>query len=361
MADGASILALLPFRVHGALSLRVLREMRRRGLRVAVAYTDTPPELTLDAAADFAADGSLLDLSRVVGHDRQEVLERELRERRVGLVLQIGATALYPVLPYLKEKLRSLAIVDTLYNEVGHVVNHFLYERCLDGVIVESHHMRRFVERSTAKASPNVLLVESGIELDAFTPAPAPRSGPNLVVGYVGRMSPEKNPVGFVELCERLHAEDPSLAFRMIGAGPSTEDVRRRIEKSRLGGAMDFRGFEPDLAAGLRGLDVLVVPSKLDGRPNVVMEANACGVPVLGAPVGGIPELLEDGRNGYRVQPGETARILGILRAWQADPAALAAVRRACRETAERHFDQRRMMDRYEEVFRGQLAAGAAV
>lgn len=349
------LLALLPFLVKGALSLRVLRSMRARGMNVSVAFTNRATSLAPDEAEDLRGNDRLIDLGAVDLGEHRAVLEREIRERHVGLVLQIGAASLYKHLPYLREKAPGLRILDTLYNEVGHSVNHFLYERCFDGVVVESRAMQEYVERCSSKEHANALLVESGIDVDAFTPGSPARRGAGLVLGFVGRMSAEKNPIGFIELCERLHAVLPSISCRIIGGGPGADEVRRRVEASSAREVLEYQGYQPDLLAALRELDVLVVPSKLDGRPNVVMEANACGVPVLGAPVGGIPELIEDGHNGYLLPPGDYRRFIEIVTLWCAQPDRLAAIKASSRATAERMFDQRRMMDRYEEVFRGCL------
>jgi glycosyltransferase involved in cell wall biosynthesis len=356
MAEG-SILALLPFRVKGALSLRVLREMRARGLDVCVAFTATPGTVTLDPAQDFEDDGKLLDLSAVGDDERRARLEREIAERRVALVLQIGATPLYRHLPYLKERNPGLRILDTLYNEVGHVLDHFLYERAMDGVVVESEHMRRFVAASTAIAEPRIFVVESGVDLEQFAPPERRPPRATIEVGYLGRLSPEKNPLGFVDLCEALDGSSPALRFHVFGDGPLDEDVRRRVKASRA--PIEFHGRAADLVQTLRRLDALVVPSLIDGRPNTIMEANACGVPVIGAPVGGIPEMIMDGTNGYVVPPGDARTVAGILARWTADPTALEALRESSRRHAERYFDQRRMMDRYEEVFRQHLAPRA--
>ncbi|RAS10194.1 glycosyltransferase family 4 protein [Cupriavidus alkaliphilus] len=347
------ILALLPFLVKGALSLQVLREMRRRNFDVTVAFcSDASSVYTPDDMEDFRADKQLLDLSAVPHHDALDVVWREMQRRATGLVLQIGAPLLYHHLPYWKERNPSLRIVDTLYNEIGHTLNHFLYEQCIDGVIVETEHMKRFVERNSAKADARVRIVRNGIDTEWLTPAAEAPSGNGLVVGYVGRMSPEKNPLGFIDLIERIYPQLPDARFVLAGDGAQTDEVRRRVQKSPAGGQLQYRGYASDVRAVLQTLDVLVLPSKLDGRPNIVMEANACGIPVIGAPVGGVPELITEGVNGFLAHPAESDRILGILSAWRQNPAELTRFKQSSRQYAERHFSRQQMMDSYDDVFR---------
>jgi glycosyltransferase involved in cell wall biosynthesis len=353
------ILALLPFVVNGALSMIVLRALRSRGMDISVAYyQEGALGYTSDPAEDFLADGRLLTISQTDRAVAIEQLRQQISQRDVGLLLQIGSPWAYRQLPYVKECCPHLKVVDTLYNKVGHTMNHFLYEACFDGVIVESRDMQQFMLENTRKPDAGVHLVESGIDLSAFTLVEKPvdaASGPPFVVGYVGRMSPEKNPLGFVELAERLHQRLPKLRFRVFGEGPQAEAVRARIAGSSAAAAISYEGFVVHPRDALAQLHVLVVPSLLDGRPNVVMEANACGVPVIGALTGGIPELIEPGRNGLVLRPGNHGEIAAALESWLAAPDLYSALRASCRETAERRFDRNRMLDRYEAVFRSFL------
>lgn len=354
------ILALLPFLVNGALSMIVLRAMRDRGMDICVAYyQEGAPGYTTDRAEDFQAEGRLLTVSPIDWTGAIEQLRQQVNQRDIGLVLQIGSPWAYRQLPYVKERCPRLKLVDTLYNKVGHTLNHFLYESCFDGVIVESADMQRFMAENTRKPDAGVHLVESGIDLSAFAAVEKSFDVAGVqpfVVGYVGRMSPEKNPLGFVELAEQLHQRLPRLSFRMFGEGPQAEVVRARIDTGGAGAAISYEGFIEHPRDALAQLHVLVVPSRLDGRPNVVMEANACGVPVIGAPVGGIPELIEPGINGLVVGPDHHDEIAAALTSWMAAPDQYLALRASCRATAERRFDRNQMFDRYEAVFRSFLA-----
>ena len=258
----------------------------------------------------------------------------------------------------MKGRCPQLKLVDTLYNKVGHTINHFWLEPCFDGVIVESADMRQFMLENTRKPDPGVHLVESGIDLSAFAMA-EPRFEFSQRRPLRGRLCRPhvagENPLGFVELAERLHQRLPDLRFRIFGEGPQAEAVRARIAGSSAAAAISYEGFVAHPSDALAQLHVLVVPSLLDGRPNVVMEANACGVPVIGAPIGGIPELIEPGRNGLVLRPSNHGEIAAALEAWLGAPDLYSALRASCRETAELRFDRNRMFDRYEAVFRSFL------
>lgn len=344
--------------MKGALSLSVLREMRSRGFAVTIAhFYSEAAGYTWDECGDFAAEDRLLDLSRHGAPAALARMQDAIARDGAPLVVQFGAPHAYAQVGRLKEALPGLRALDVLYNEVGHTVAHFLYEGAFDGVVVESEAMRAFVARETAKAEPSIHVVLSGVDLGQFNPSHAPgRQG--FTLGYVGRMSPEKDPLRFVELAGALHERLPDLRFAMYGEGHMTGEVKARIGRSAARDAIAFHGYVPHVRDALHALDALVVPSRVDGRPNVVMEANACGLPVFGAPVGGIPELIEDGTNGWLLQPDAAAQLAGILGGLMRDPSSLEALRGRCRRVAEERFDRRRMLDDYEALFAGQCAAG---
>jgi glycosyltransferase involved in cell wall biosynthesis len=345
------VLALLPFLVEGALSLAVLRALRALGASVVLASCATESGgYTRDLADDFSRDDCLINLASLRPDSQLDLLRREITERRINLVLQIGAYSLYPLLPYLKGQLPAFRLVDILYNEV-HTLNHFLYEPCFDGVIVESEYMARYMRAGAFKRDPCVV-VKSGVDLEFFTPGSPSLDPGELRIGYIGRLSPEKNPLGFIDVFESLAERMPNLSAIIVGNGPMVEDVSKRVAESPAVSRLVYLGRLESIVDTLQTLDALLVPSILDGRPNVVMEANACGVPVIAAPVGGIPELIEEGVNGYLAAPAEIDRIASVLTAWAADPALRRRIRSTSRQTAEARFDRRRMILDYAVAFR---------
>jgi glycosyltransferase involved in cell wall biosynthesis len=358
VAISGTILALFPFLVRGNLALEVLREMRCRNLDITLMFCAQTAYYVPDPAEDFARDDRLLDFSKTQISQEFEAIEQPIRKRNVRLILQIGAAAMYRHLPFIKEKLPGITVVDLLYNDKGHVLQHFLFEPAIDGVIVESEYMRRYVENCSAKANPNVRIVASGVSLESFTPCPEPDAREGLTLGYLGRMSDEKNPLGFIGLAEQIHAAFPDTIFPMSGGGHLATDVRERIKTSVACEAFRYEGYNDDIKTMLRQLDALVVPSIIDGRPNVIMEANACGVPVIATPVGGIPEMIEVGVNGYLFPPTAVQSILEVLSCWHNDRQSLAGIKRSSRNFAEQFFDRELMLDRYEEVLLEFLSYG---
>jgi glycosyltransferase involved in cell wall biosynthesis len=332
--------------------------MPDKGIDFTVAFTEDISALyATDEMEDFIGRDRLIDLSRANPEQSFELIRNAIEDREIGLVVQVGATPLYACLPRWKESIPEIRIADVLYNQVGHTLNHFLYERCIDAVIVESDAMRRYVRRASAKAHPSVEVVRSGVDVGSLTPRDRPYVGDApLTVGYIGRMSKEKNPLGFIDMAEQLLVLDPDLDFRMAGTGPEAKEVEDRLRGSPYRDRILYSGFVDSLSSELHEIDVLVLSSRFDGRPVIVMEASACGVPVVAAPVGGVPELIDEGVNGYLVHPEDIGPIHDLLSTWKRSPETLMQLGRSAREYACRMFARERMMDDYARAFR-RLAA----
>jgi glycosyltransferase involved in cell wall biosynthesis len=144
----------------------------------------------------------------------------------------------------------------------------------------------------------------------------------------------------------------PAFNSVIVGEGPMTQNVAERVASSRIRQQIDFRGRADNIVDAMHAIDILVVPSVLDGRPNIIMEANACGVPVIASPVGGIPEMIEEGVNGLLAGPQDVERITRAFATWMADPTSLDNIRASSREKAVKSFGRQAMIERYAHVFR---------
>lgn len=170
-------------------------------------------------------------------------------------------------------------------------------------------------------------------------PRPA-RSG-GWRIGLIGRISPEKGQLDFLAAAGMVAVEVPECRFVIAGAPlfstGSSEDYARRVQQAAAGLPVELMGWQADVAEVLARLDLLVVPSAGDeATPRVILEAYAAGVPVIAYRSGGIPEVVDEGRTGFLVDPAPEAlaeRITALVRDGRGALAELgAAARRLWRE-----------------------------
>ncbi|MGH7355804.1 MAG: glycosyltransferase family 4 protein, partial [Candidatus Rokuibacteriota bacterium] len=193
-----------------------------------------------------------------------------------------------------------------------------LLVRLVSGIIANScATARRFARYARARDKVHVVL--NGADLERFATGAAdpalrralglPPAGP--VVGYVGRLERGKGPDVLLAAAEVLRARRPDVAFLFVGEGPLAGELASRARRAGLSAA--FVGRRDDLAAVLRVCAALAVPSRQEAFGRVLVEAMASEVPVVAARVGGIPEVVTDGRTGLLVPPEDPAALACAL------------------------------------------------
>jgi glycosyltransferase involved in cell wall biosynthesis len=197
--------------------------------------------------------------------------------------------------------------------------------RRMDRVVCVSEGQAQKVRRAGVRAD-HVVVIRNAVRAERFDHSdPADRQVleamfprvPERIVGSAGRLSPEKGFGVLVEAAAIVARSDPGAGFIHFGDGPLRETIRRRIGKLGLEGRFVLAGLRDDLDRFLPHWDLCVLPSFTEGLPTVVLESYAAGVPVVATAVGGTPEAVADGVDGYLVPPGDpialARRILDVL------------------------------------------------
>jgi len=134
---------------------------------------------------------------------------------------------------------------------------------------------------------------------------------------YIGTMDPVKGLDVLLDALSLLGEEERPLAL-LAGTGSHTGLFAARAAKLGLSGETSFLGSIPHelVPMYMNAADALCLPSRNEGCPNVVLEALACGTPVIASKVGGVPELVEHGRNGLLVEPDDPAAMATAIEAF---------------------------------------------
>lgn len=185
--------------------------------------------------------------------------------------------------------------------------------RFMDCVVCVSEGQANRVRRAGV-APERVRVIRNAIRTERFS-SPDPEYQAKLkayfserkshFVGAAGRLSPEKGFGVLIEAARRVRVIHPDVGFLLFGDGPLRGALERQIVGAGLKDAFVITGFRRDLDAFLPWLDLVVMSSFTEGLPNVLLEACAAGRPVVATSVGGIPEVVEPGLNGYLVPPGD--------------------------------------------------------
>lgn len=208
-----------------------------------------------------------------------------------------------------------------------------------------------------------IAVIDNGIDIEAVRaqsrlPPPPAFAGAAIHVGIVGRLAPVKRVDLFLEiaaLLQRQRAERP-WHFHVIGDGPLRESLNERAAALGLDAVTTFHGHRNDSAACIGALDILVMCSDHEGLPMTLLEAMALGTRIVGHDVGGIAQLLREGRNGWPVASQQPAAyVSAILVAYPDRPDNTARID-AARGEADNYSSSRCAL-RHIELYR-QLLAG---
>lgn len=137
----------------------------------------------------------------------------------------------------------------------------------------------------------------------------------DILVGNVCRLSKEKNLGLFLLAAQKIALAIDNVKFILVGDGPEKDNLKRYANKLGIGDKVIFPGERKDIKNIYDALDVLMLTSLKEGLPNVVLEAMAMEVSVVATKVGGVEELVEDGKNGLLFEPNDVDGIAnGVIK-----------------------------------------------
>lgn len=173
------------------------------------------------------------------------------------------------------------------------------------------------------------------MDLAPFTERPVvPQPDPPAAL-FIGVLEPYKNIDGLAAAWRLAAPQLPGVELHLVGQGTRTDVVEQLLADVPGQTRWTPQLSTPEVAAALDRATVLVLPSRSEGMGRVVVEALCRARPVIGSSVGGIADLVEDGRNGILIDPADTRRLADALVQVLADPALAARLGTAARESAE--------------------------
>ena len=182
---------------------------------------------------------------------------------------------------------------------LGLVVLQYFTFLCADKIILYSKNL---VEEFDLKKWKKKILIayEHFLDFNTFTVNSLLSNRPPLI-GYIGRLSEEKGVQQFTKALLPILNDNQDLHVLIGGDGHLKEAIEVLLKEEEITNRVDLPGWisHDDLPKYLNQLRLLVIPSYTEGLPNIMLEAMACGTPVLATPIGAIPDIIIDGKTGF--------------------------------------------------------------
>lgn len=188
-------------------------------------------------------------------------------------------------------------------------INQWFYTK-MDAVVTVSAHSKIDFQR-IFKFNEVHRIIPVGVKTPLEQQKSPPLDYPVLV--HVGGFSFEKNHVGLLRIFKKFLVKRPQANLILIGDGPLTASIKRTVVSMGLSGQVDFKGVLTAPFESLPQNSIIILPSLLEGLPAVLIEAFLNRFPVIANAIGGIPEMIEDGKRGWLVESGDEDGFVGIL------------------------------------------------
>jgi len=182
-------------------------------------------------------------------------------------------------------------------------------------VFVAANNQRRF----DGVGLPASSVIYNGVDLSLFHPAPRRTEGA-VNIGFISNLVDRKRPDWLVRAAGQLAREGLNIKVLLAGndftGGAKARELQELARREGIVGRYNYIGPRSDVPDVLRSLDILVLPSERDKEafPRIIVEAMACGIPVLATAVAGVPEAVMDGETGSLVDPDDFDGFVAALR-----------------------------------------------
>jgi glycosyltransferase involved in cell wall biosynthesis len=239
-----------------------------------------------------------------------------------------------------------------------HSLAYSLAQRKFTKVVSVSDAIARIVVEDRGVPAEKVVTIHYGVDIEKYYMNGALNIRAELgigedktILGTVARLTEQKGHCYLIEAAPAVISKFPNVKFVFVGGGPLEDALKRQTKELGIEEHFLFLGFRQDVVELLNTCDVFVLPSLYEGFPNVVLEAMACGKPVIATSVDGTPEAVVHGETGYLVEPENPKVLSDALISLLNHPDQLKLFGKNGRSRVENHFSLKRQIQQFEDLF----------
>ena len=178
-----------------------------------------------------------------------------------------------------------------------------------------------------------------------------------FVVGWVGRMTEVKDADAVLEIVKATRERGLDAVLVMVGDGPDRDGLEQLAHELGIARSTYFVGYQPEVAGYYRLFDAFLLPSLNEGTPVSAIEALASGTPVVATRVGGVPDVVRDGSDGFLVEPGDVEAAADRLAVLAADAPLRTRLGESGRARVLERYSVARLVDDVDRLYRSLLRA----
>ena len=256
-----------------------------------------------------------------------------------------------------------------IFRKVLYILMDRWSERCVDKFIVLSEVLRHTLIERHGIEPEKIVKIYNGIEIDEYKPnnergIRIEDSGLRKefgfrndvpVIGTIGRLVWQKGFEYLIKAIPKIVKDLPEAKFLIVGEGPLREKLEELGKRLKVKDNIIFTGFRSDIKEILASIDVLVMPSLLEGLPMVLLEGMAMAKPIVATNIDGISEVLENGKTGLLVPPKDTDTLAEAIIEILNNKTKASHLGQNARKIVEEKFSVEKMVEQIEWVYEGLL------
>lgn len=232
-----------------------------------------------------------------------------IERANIDVIIISNSAIGYTCLPAIKDRFPHIKIIDILHGQGGSKEGGGFpafsnpYDDYIETRVVINYYLKKYlIDRYGIKAS-KIQVIHNTIDTNKYSSKLRDLDS-KFIVTYVGRLSYEKHPEYFIDIAEKVlsRTNRNDIRFHLIGNGPLYNELQNQISNKDLSKYIKLKGYKDDVKKQLENTNVLILCSEMEGLPIVLLEAMSMAVPCIASNVGGIPELIDEGVNGFLIE-----------------------------------------------------------
>ncbi|RLB79057.1 MAG: hypothetical protein DRH24_13525 [Deltaproteobacteria bacterium] len=233
-----------------------------------------------------------------------------------------------------------------------------------DKIVVVSKETGVSFREKTGVSERRIKVVYNGVDTSVFegySKGEAKKSlgipEDTVVFGAVSRLDRVKDHITMVDAFADVLSKGKECLLMIVGDGPERENIERRVQELGISDHVRMVGFTDEVPGHLAAMDLFLQPSREEGLSITILEAMASGVPVVATPVGGTPEMIEDGVTGRLVAIGDSRMLSSVMIEFLEEPQKFSLMAERALKRVKESFTLSTMANEYEKIYREVLSS----
>lgn len=251
----------------------------------------------------------------------------------------------------------------------GGIHTRLVYTHLCDAIVAISKDIKWHMSENKGIKADKIHVIYSGIDTARFKLDKKPTHLRNeweikpedKLVGIIAVLRNKKGHRFLIRAAPEIIKKHPDTKFIFVGSGPKDKEIREEITAMGLQEHFILTGARKDIPEILNSLDIFVLPSQMEALGQAIIEAMSAGLPVVASNVGGIPELVKDGRTGFLVPKENPQALAEAINKLLAQPKMAKQMGQAGQQFVQSEFDYQHMIDKTDQLYKKLLSRAGKV